>query len=111
MKNLQIDALAAQDIQSQVDKILRGLDNPEPPLDLREVRELLNLDRQFYSTTDAGWLRESVSRVKVGAKQLAMRPTLMLEVVRQARLKAPLDTRQEAHPHRRGASRDQEAAR
>ena len=88
MKNQQIDTLAAQDIQAQIDKILRGLDDPEPPLDLREVRELLNLDRQFYSTTDTGWLRESVSKVKVGAKQLAMRPTLMLDVVRQARLKA-----------------------
>ena len=88
MKNRQIDAFAAQDIQAQVDKVLRGLDYPEPPLDLRHVRELLKLDCQFYSTTDTGWLRESVSKVKVGAKQLAMRPTLMLEVVRQASLRA-----------------------
>ena len=88
MKNQQIDAFAAQDIQAQVDKILRGLDNPEPPLDLRDVRALLNLDRQFYSTKDTGWLRESVSKVMVGAKQFAMRPTLILEVVQQARLKA-----------------------
>ena len=52
------------------------------------MRELLNLDRQFYSTNDTGWLRESVSRVKVGAKQFAMRPALILEVVQQAHLKA-----------------------
>ena len=88
MKNQQIEVFAAQDIQGQVDKILRGLDNPKPPLDLRDVRELLNLDRQFYSTNDTGWLRESVRKVKVGAKQLAMRPTLILDVVRQARLKS-----------------------
>ena len=88
MKNRPIDPFAAQDIQDQVDKILRGLGNPEPPLYLLDVRELLKLDRQFYSTKDTGWLRESVSKVKVGAKQLAMRPTLILEVVRRAGLKA-----------------------
>ena len=88
MKNRPIDPFATQDIQDQVDKILRGLGNPEPPLDLLDVRELLKLDRQFYSTKDTGWLRESVSKVKVGAKQLAMRPTLILEVVRRAGLKA-----------------------
>ncbi len=88
MKNPSIDPYAAQDIKDQVDKILRGLGNPEPPLDLRDVRELLKLDRQFYSTTQTGPLEEFMSRVKIGAKQLAMRPTLILEVVRKAKLKA-----------------------
>lgn len=88
MKNLRIDPLAAQDIKAQVDKVLRGLGNPEPPLDLRDVRDLLKLDRQFYSITNTGPLREFVSRVKVGAKQLALRPTLILDVVRKAGLKA-----------------------
>lgn len=88
MKNLPIDPLAVQDIRSQVDKVLRGLGNPEPPLDLREVRELLKLDRQFYSSTNTGALRELVSKVVVGAKQLALRPTLILDVVHKAGLKA-----------------------
>ena len=88
MKNQPIDQYAAQDIQDQVDKILRGLGNPEPPLDLLDVRELRNLDRQFYSTKDNGALREFVSRVIVGAKQLAKRPSLMMEVIRRADLKA-----------------------
>ena len=88
MKVHPIDPLAAQDIRNQVDKILRGLGNPEPPLDLSEVRALLRLDLQFYSSTNTGALREFVSRVKVGAKQLAIRPTLILDVVRQARLRA-----------------------
>lgn len=88
MKNLPIDPFAAQDITDQVDKILRGLGNPEPPLDLRDVRELLKLDRQFYSTTQTGPLGEFVSKVKIGAKQLAMRPTLILDVIQKAKLKA-----------------------
>ena len=88
MKNQPIDPLAARDIQDHVDKVLRGLDNPEPPIDLRDVRELLKLDRRFYSTKETGWLRESVSKVKVSTKQLAMRPTLILDVVNRAGLKA-----------------------
>jgi Zn-dependent peptidase ImmA (M78 family) len=88
MKNGPIDPLAAQDIQDQVEKILRGLGNPEPPIDLRDVRELLKLDLQFYSSTKTGPLQEFVSRVRVGAKQFAMRPSLILDVVRQAGLKA-----------------------
>ena len=88
MKNQPIDPFTAQDIQGQVDKVLRGLGNPEPPLDLHNVRELLKLDLQFYSGTNTGLLHEFVSKVKVGAKQLAMRPTLIFDVVDQAGLKS-----------------------
>ncbi len=88
MKNLPVDPYAAQDIKDQVDKVLRGLGNPEPPLDLRDVRELLELDRQFYSTVQTAPLREYVSRIKVGAKQLALRPTLIIDVIQKAGLRA-----------------------
>jgi hypothetical protein len=83
-----IDPYAARDIQEQVDKVLRGLGNPEPPLDLRDVRELLKLDRQFYSSSKTGALRETVSKIKIGVKQLALRPSLLLEVVTKAGLRA-----------------------
>lgn len=88
MKNLPIDPYAAQDIKDQVEKILRGLGYPEPPLDLRDVRELLRLDRQFYSTAETGPLQEFISKVKIGAKQIARRPALILDVVQKAGLKA-----------------------
>ena len=88
MKNQPIDPFAAQDIQAQVDKVLRGLGDPEPPLNLCDVRELLKLDLYFYSSTNTGPLREFVSKVKVGVKQIANRPTLILDIVRQAGLKA-----------------------
>ncbi len=88
MKNPTIDPFAAEDIKAQVDKVLRGIGNPEPPLDLRYVRDLLKLDRQYYSTTNTGPLQEFASKVKIGAKQLALRPSLILDVVRKADLKA-----------------------
>lgn len=88
MKNLIIDPYAVKDIQKQIDKVLRGLGNPDPPLNLNEVREILNLDRQFYSNQNTNALRESVSKLKVGAKQLIKRPSLLLDVVIKADIKA-----------------------
>lgn len=88
MKSLQIDPYSIKDIQQQVSKILKGLDNPEPPLNLNSVRELLKLDKQYYSSRDTSTLREFVSKVKVGTKQLALRPSLIVDVIQKAGLKA-----------------------
>ncbi len=67
---------------------MRGLGNPTPPLDLRVVRELLRLDRAYYSTTDDGVLRETFSRLKVAGIQVLKRPTLLADAVRTLSLKA-----------------------
>ena len=88
MKNIRVGQREQQEIQRQVDKILHGLGNPDPPLDLREVRELLRLDRQYYNSRDNSALQEFVSKVRVGAMQLFLRPTLLLDVVRKANLSA-----------------------
>ncbi|MFX9158128.1 hypothetical protein ABTN80_21265, partial [Acinetobacter baumannii] len=63
MKNIQLGTRTVADIDAQVVKVLRGLGNPEPPIDLAVVRDLLRLDRQYYSTTDDGLLRETVSKL------------------------------------------------
>lgn len=88
MKDIIIDPYSAHDIQTQVDKVLRGLGNPSPPLSLSDVRELLKLDKQYYSSTNDGPLREITSRIKIGAKQLTSRPSLIFEVIKKAQIKA-----------------------
>ena len=88
MDNLILKPYTADDIDGQIEKILRGLGNPEPPLDLLSVRELLKLDRGFYSSTDTSWLREKISRLKVAGKQVLFRPTVLLEAVTKLDLKA-----------------------
>lgn len=75
-----------KDIDKLVDKILRDLGHPEPPLDLRMVRELLRLDRKYYSSTDVGPLAEFAHRIKVAGKRLAEDPGLILDVVKKAKL-------------------------
>lgn len=79
---------ATRDIDAVVSKILRDLGTPEPPLRLELVRELLSLDRQYYSSTDTGVLQEVVHRIRVGAKQAIKRPSLLLDLVRTRKLSA-----------------------
>ena len=76
------------EIDAQVSKILRGLGNPDPPLDLEQIRTLLRLDVGYYSSTDDNALREFVSRVRVAGKLFIERPTRILDVVRKFDLKA-----------------------
>jgi hypothetical protein len=57
-------------------------------VDLRLVRELLKLDRGFYSTTDDSLLRETFNRMKVAGLQVLKRPTLLRDAVTTLSLKA-----------------------
>jgi hypothetical protein len=53
VRNSLLRVHTAQDIDDQVDKVLRGLGNPPPPLSLDDVRALLKLDRG--SLIHKGW--------------------------------------------------------
>ena len=88
MKNIHLKARTVADIDGQITKILRGLGDPEPPMDLRLARELLKLDRGYYSTTDDSLLRETFSRMKVAGLQILQRPTLLKDAVQTLSLKA-----------------------
>lgn len=76
------------DIDRRVERVLRGLGYPEPPLSLEVVRELLNLDLMYYTSDDPGILREAVSRIIVGGKQILKRPGLLIEAIQKFDLKA-----------------------
>ena len=88
MRNLYLRKTTAAEIDTQVSKVLRGLGNPKPPLRLDDVRALLKLDRQYYSKTADGILRETVSRLMVAGKQILRRPALLLEAIVRSELKA-----------------------
>lgn len=88
MKNVTLGHRTVADINGQVAKVLRGLGNPEPPIDLRVVRDLLKLDRGYYSTTDDSLLREMFSRMKVAGLQVLKRPTILRDAVQTLSLKA-----------------------
>ena len=87
-KNRFLNNKTAADIDRRVERVLRGLGHPEPPLALPDVRELLKLDRAFYTAEDPGIAREVAHRIRVGAIQICLRPTLLLDAIRKASLQA-----------------------
>jgi len=88
LSNLDIGEHERQDINAQVRRVLSDLGNPDPPLNLIEVRELLNLDLHYYNSSDHGALTDLAHKMKVGGKQILARPTLILDVIRKASLSA-----------------------
>jgi Zn-dependent peptidase ImmA (M78 family) len=88
LKNVFLRERTARDINGLVAKVLRDLGNPEPPLNLAPVRELLRLDRQYYSSTEEGALREVAHRLTIAGKQVLARPALLLDAIKKWDLRA-----------------------
>jgi hypothetical protein len=88
MKNLLLQPSIRQKIDRRVDKILRDLGNPEPPLRLEEVRELLRLHVSFYQTDSDGLMRRAIHNLVMAGKQILARPCILLDVVRKRGIKA-----------------------
>ncbi len=86
--NIILTPGTAKSIDGHVDRVLKDLGHPEPPLCLADVRELLRLDLQYYSSTNVGWLQEKIHQLRVAGKQVLARPWLMLDVVKKLDLKA-----------------------
>ena len=87
-RNRILSAKTAADIAGRVARVLRGLGNPEPPLRLEDVRELLKLDRVFYTADDPTMIRETISRIRIAGIQVFERPMLLIEAIRKSSLKA-----------------------
>lgn len=88
MNALILKPRVRREIQSKVDRILRELDNPEPPLRLELVRELLELDRSYFTSESDGLMQMTFSRMKRAGKQIFKRPTLLGEAVKKFDLRA-----------------------
>jgi hypothetical protein len=64
-----VGEIEKRDIRAQVDRILRDLGNPEPPLSLSDVRALLSLDLHYYNSSDPGLIQELSHRFKLLARK------------------------------------------
>lgn len=88
--NLLLNPKTALAIDERVEKLLKDLGNPAPPLSLDDVRALLKLDLGYYSSADDSWLREKIHQMKVAGKQVLAQPTSILSVVKNLGLKGVL---------------------
>ena len=87
-RNRIIPPKTASDIDRRVERVLRGLDYPKPPLCLEDVRELLQLDRDFFTSDNPSVTKEVISRLRVAGIQVFRRPTLLVEAIKKCSLKA-----------------------
>ena len=88
MQNIFLSDRTTHDIDRMVEKILRDMGNPQPPLRLEDVRYLRGLDLAWYSSADDGILRETWHRIMMSGKQILDRPGLLLDAVKKFDLKA-----------------------
>lgn len=88
MKNLILQPHVRSKIDARVERLLRDLDNPEPPLRLEDVRELLHLDLSYYSGDDDSFLKETVHRLRMAGKQVLADPVRVWDAIRKFSLKA-----------------------
>lgn len=87
-KNFLVDQQTARDIDERVERVLRGLGDPEPPLRLEDVRALLKLDRIYYTADDPGLIDEVFSRIRIATIQVVHRPMLLVEAIKKWSLEA-----------------------
>jgi hypothetical protein len=84
----EIGQYEARAIDQRIERILRDLGDPQPPLRLEPVFALLKLDLNYYRADDDGVLAEFGHRIRMAGKQLAARPALALDALRKAKLSA-----------------------
>ena len=104
-RNRILSAKTVGDIDARVERVLRGLGHPEPPLRLEDVRELLKLDRMFYTVDDPTMIREMTSRIRIAGIQVFERPMLIIDAIRKSLAQGALSSGPQADSSGCGAAR------
>lgn len=91
MKNPVVTGYEAAAIDKAVDRVLRDLNDSEPPLNVDEVRELLKLHRKYYSMTDPSLFAEMSHSLRIGGHRISRSLKNFVQQVRNAGLRAIFD--------------------
>lgn len=78
----------AEDIRRIIDRVLRDLGDPEPPLKLEDVRNQLKLDLKYYSTTDPTYLQEVAHKMRMAGNDILTAPARLFDIVKKSGLAA-----------------------
>jgi hypothetical protein len=88
VKNVLLQEHVRNKVDARVDRILRELGSPPPPLRLEDVRELLQLNRGYFTGDDDSLAQQTLSRLTIAGKQFFLRPTLLLDAIKKCDLRA-----------------------
>ena len=88
MAELILRKSVAQKIENRCERLYNDLGNPEPPIFLDAIRELLRLDKTFYSLEDPSFLDRLLRTLTIAGKQVLSQPTRLLTACREWNLKA-----------------------
>ena len=88
MKNIRVDARTSKDIDAWIERIHRDIGYVDGKVQLPEIRDLLRLDLHYYRANDPSILDEVIHKLKIGAKQVLLRPTLLVDAVKKFDLSA-----------------------
>jgi Zn-dependent peptidase ImmA (M78 family) len=88
VRNLYLDHGTAIEINGLVDRLHKDIGTSNGVVDLAIVRDRLQLDLHYYTTSDPSLMEEVVHKMRVGASQVLKRPALLLEAIARFDLKA-----------------------
>ena len=78
----------ARKIEGHTDRLHNDLGNPEPPVSLDAIRELLRLDKTYYSLEDPSLLDRVLHKLTIAGNQVLLQPTRLLTVLQKWDIKA-----------------------
>jgi len=88
MLNTFLKDKTSREIDALIERIIKDIGNPEPPLSLEVIRDRLKLHKDYYSATEVGALQETTHCLIMAGKQIIERPLLLWEAVKKCDLKA-----------------------
>lgn len=88
MTNEILSQCVRNDIDFQVDKLLKDIKASSRPLNLDEVRYLLRLEKEYYSNKDVGLIKETVHRLRVGRRILIRSAGQLGSIIEKLKIKA-----------------------
>ena len=78
----------ARKIEKHCERLHNDLGNPEPPISLDAIRELLRLDKTFYTLKDPSFLNHFLHKLTIAGQQVLTQPTRLLTALQKWDIKA-----------------------
>jgi hypothetical protein len=88
MPELILKERTEQKIKTHCERLYNDLGNPKLPVCLDAIRELLRLDKTFYSLEDPSLLNRVFHKLSIAGKQVISQPTRLLAAWQQWNIKA-----------------------